>query len=84
MLCQLGRRVYFARVCIIGPGGSGGLRIELDSSALVKRYVHEQRSVWVRETAASVSGHLIQISILTVAEIARVAPPLTVVTRTNA
>ena len=37
-----------------------------DSSALVKRYVHEQGSVWVRETTASVSGHLIHISILTV------------------
>jgi uncharacterized protein len=41
-----------------------------DSSALVKRYVHEQGSVWVRETTASVSGHLIHISLLTVAEIA--------------
>jgi predicted nucleic acid-binding protein len=33
-----------------------------DSSALVKRYVHEQGSVWVRETTASVSSHLIHIS----------------------
>jgi uncharacterized protein len=41
-----------------------------DSSALVKRYVHEQGSVWVRETTASVSSHLIHISLLTVAEIA--------------
>ena len=41
-----------------------------DSSALVKRYVHEQGSMRVRETTASVSGHLIHISILTVAEIA--------------
>jgi predicted nucleic acid-binding protein len=41
-----------------------------DSSALAKRYVHEQGSVWVRETTASVSGHLIHISLLTVAEIA--------------
>jgi predicted nucleic acid-binding protein len=41
-----------------------------DSSALVKRFVHEQGSGWVRETTASVSGHLIHISFLTVAEIA--------------
>lgn len=41
-----------------------------DSSALAKRFVHEQGSVWVRETTASVSSHLIQISLLTVAEIA--------------
>jgi predicted nucleic acid-binding protein len=41
-----------------------------DSSALVKRYVHEHGSIWVRETTASVSGHLIHISLLTVAEIA--------------
>ena len=41
-----------------------------DSSALVKRYVHEQGSVWVRETAAHASGHLIHLSLLTVAEIA--------------
>ena len=41
-----------------------------DSSALVKRYVREQGSVWVRETTVSVSGHLIHISLLTVAEIA--------------
>jgi uncharacterized protein len=41
-----------------------------DSSALAKRFVHEQGSVWVRETTASVSGHLIHISLLTVAEIA--------------
>jgi hypothetical protein len=27
------------------------------SSALVKRYVHERGSGWVRETTASVSGH---------------------------
>ena len=32
-----------------------------DSSALVKRYVREQGSVWVRETTVSVSGHLIHI-----------------------
>ena len=36
----------------------------------MKRYVYEWGSVWVRETTASVSGHLIHISILTVAEIA--------------
>jgi uncharacterized protein len=42
----------------------------IDSSALVKRYVHEQGSVWVRETTASVGGHLIHISLLTVAELA--------------
>jgi predicted nucleic acid-binding protein len=41
-----------------------------DSSALVKRYVREQGSVWVRETTVSVSGHLIHSSLLTVAEIA--------------
>jgi uncharacterized protein len=41
-----------------------------DSSALVKRYVHEQGSRWVREITASASGHLIHISLLTVAEIA--------------
>jgi uncharacterized protein len=41
-----------------------------DSSALVKRYVHEQGSVWVRGTTANASGHLIHISLLTVAEIA--------------
>jgi uncharacterized protein len=41
-----------------------------DSSALVKRYVHEHGSVWVRETTASPRGHLIHISLLTVAEIA--------------
>jgi hypothetical protein len=44
----------------------------IDSSALVKRYVHEQGSVWVRETTASVGGHLIHISLLTVAELARI------------
>ena len=41
-----------------------------DSSALVKRYVHERGSVWVRDTTASPRGHLIHISLLTVAEIA--------------
>jgi predicted nucleic acid-binding protein len=41
-----------------------------DSSALVKRYVHEQGSSWVREITASASGHLLHISLLTVAEIA--------------
>jgi predicted nucleic acid-binding protein len=41
-----------------------------DSSALVKRYVHEQGSMWVRETTAGASGHLIHISLLSVAEIA--------------
>jgi predicted nucleic acid-binding protein len=41
-----------------------------DSSALVKRYVHEQGSVWVRETTSSVSGHLIHLSLLTAAEVA--------------
>jgi predicted nucleic acid-binding protein len=41
-----------------------------DSSALVKRYVREQGSVWVRETTVSVSGHLIHSSLLTVVEIA--------------
>jgi predicted nucleic acid-binding protein len=39
-----------------------------DSSALVKRYVHEQGSVWVHEVTASASGHLIHISLLTIAE----------------
>ena len=34
-----------------------------DSSALVKRYVHEHGSVWVRETTASPRGHLIHISL---------------------
>jgi predicted nucleic acid-binding protein len=34
-----------------------------DSSALVKRYVHERGSVWVRETTASPRGHLTHISI---------------------
>jgi hypothetical protein len=28
-----------------------------DSSALVKRYVHEQGRVWVRGTTANASGH---------------------------
>ena len=37
-----------------------------DSSALVKRYVHERGSVWVRDTTASPRGHLIHISLLTV------------------
>jgi predicted nucleic acid-binding protein len=41
-----------------------------DSSALVKRYVHEQGSLWVHEVTASASGHLIHISLLTIAEIA--------------
>jgi uncharacterized protein len=41
-----------------------------DSSALVKCYVHEQGSSWVREITASASGNLIHISLLTVAEIA--------------
>ena len=41
-----------------------------DSSALVKRYVHEPASVWVRHTTASASGHLIHLSPLTTAEIA--------------
>jgi len=41
-----------------------------DSSALVKRYVHEPGSVWVRETTAHASGHLIHLSLLTTAEIA--------------
>jgi predicted nucleic acid-binding protein len=41
-----------------------------DSSALVKRYVHEPGSVWVRHTTASASGHLIHLSLLTTAEIA--------------
>jgi predicted nucleic acid-binding protein len=41
-----------------------------DSSALVKRYVHEQGSVWVHEVTASASGHLIHISLLTIVEIA--------------
>jgi uncharacterized protein len=36
----------------------------------VKRYVHEQGSVWVHEVTASASGHLIHISLLTIAEIA--------------
>lgn len=33
-----------------------------DSGALVKRYVREQGSVWVRETTASASGGLIHRS----------------------
>jgi hypothetical protein len=41
-----------------------------DSSALVKRYVHETGSVWVRDTTAGASGHLIHLSLLTTAEIA--------------
>jgi hypothetical protein len=41
-----------------------------DSSALVKRYVHEPGSLWVRTTTASASGHLIHLSLLTTAEIA--------------
>ena len=41
-----------------------------DSSALVKRYVHERGSMWVRETTAATSGHLIHLSLLTAAEIA--------------
>jgi hypothetical protein len=41
-----------------------------DSSALVKRYVQEQGSIWVREITANTSGHIIHISLLTVAEIA--------------
>jgi uncharacterized protein len=41
-----------------------------DSRALVKRYVHESGSVWVRKTTASTSGHLIHLSMLTTAEIA--------------
>jgi predicted nucleic acid-binding protein len=41
-----------------------------DSSALVKRYVHESGSVWVRDITASASGHLIHLSLLTTAEIA--------------
>ena len=41
-----------------------------DSSALVKRYVHESGSLWVCDTTASASGHLIHISLLTTAEIA--------------
>ena len=41
-----------------------------DSSALVKRYVHETGSVWVRDTTASASGHVIHLSLLTTAEIA--------------
>jgi predicted nucleic acid-binding protein len=40
------------------------------SSALVKRYVHEQGTVWVRETTSNVSDHLIHLSLLTAAEIA--------------
>jgi predicted nucleic acid-binding protein len=36
-----------------------------DSSALVKRYVHERGSGWVRDTTASPRGHLIHISLLT-------------------
>jgi predicted nucleic acid-binding protein len=41
-----------------------------DSSALVKRYVHEHGSAWVREATAGASGHLIHLSLLTVAELA--------------
>ena len=41
-----------------------------DSSALVKRYVHEQGSAWVRETTAIASDHLIHLSLLTTTEIA--------------
>jgi predicted nucleic acid-binding protein len=35
-----------------------------DSSALVKRYVHEQVSTWVRETTATASEHLLHLSLL--------------------
>ena len=41
-----------------------------DSSALVKRYVHEQGSTWVRDTTATASEHLIHLSLLTTTEIA--------------
>ena len=41
-----------------------------DSSALVKRYVHEQGSAWVREITATASKHLIHLSLLTITEIA--------------
>lgn len=41
-----------------------------DSSALVKRYVHERGSAWVREATSGASGHLIHLSLLTVAELA--------------
>ena len=40
-----------------------------DSSALVKRYVHEHGSVWVRETTASPRGHLIHISLFRLSNI---------------
>jgi predicted nucleic acid-binding protein len=41
-----------------------------DSSALVKRYVREQGSAWVREITATEGGHLIHLSLLTSTEIA--------------
>jgi len=41
-----------------------------DASALVKRYVQERGSAWVREVTAGASGHLIHLSVLTVAELA--------------
>jgi predicted nucleic acid-binding protein len=41
-----------------------------DSSALVKRYVREQGSAWVRETTPTEGGHLIHLSLLTATEIA--------------
>jgi uncharacterized protein len=41
-----------------------------DSSALVKRYVQERGSAWVREVTAAAGGHLIHLSLLTVAELA--------------
>jgi predicted nucleic acid-binding protein len=41
-----------------------------DSSSLAKRNVHERGSLWVRETTAATSGHLIYPSLLTAAVIA--------------
>ena len=40
-----------------------------DSSALVKRYVHESGRVWVRDTTASASGHLIHLSLFNTSDI---------------
>lgn len=40
----------------------------LDSSALVKWYVHERGRAWLRGITANASGHLIHISLFSVAE----------------
>ena len=41
----------------------------LDSSALVKRYVPEVGTVWVRALAAPTAGHILMIAQVTPAEI---------------